>query len=172
MNAQTLDELFAEELKDLYDAEQQILEALPKVSAAASSKELKKALDEHHRLTKKHVDRLEQVFEQRGVEPKRKKCKGIAGLLAEGDAVLAAKIPDEVKDVAIIAAAQRVEHYEMAVYGSLRTFAQTLGDLDSARLLQATLDEEGDADRQLTQLAEFSINLEAARQSNGAAVAR
>ena len=166
MKAQTLEELFAEELKDLYDAEHQILEALPKVSAAASSRELKSALDEHRRLTQQHVGRLEQLFQRLGRTPERKRCKGVAGLLAEGDNVLDADMPDEVKDAAIISAAQRIEHYEMAVYGSLRTYAQVLGDLESARLLQATLDEEGDADRRLTHLAEFSVNLEAARHSN------
>jgi ferritin-like metal-binding protein YciE len=165
--AATLEELFAEELKDLYDAEQQILDALPEVSAAASSSELKSVLDDHRRLTRKHVERLEQVFELRGVEPERKKCRGVAGLLAEGESLVKADMPAEIKDAALISAAQRVEHYEMAVYGSLRTYAQLLGDLESARLLQSTLDEEGDADRTLTQLAEFSINLEAARHSNG-----
>jgi ferritin-like metal-binding protein YciE len=167
MKAKNLEELFNEELKDLYDAEQQILEALPKVSAAASSKELKKALDEHQKLTRKHVSRLEEVFELCGVEPERKKCKGMAGLIAEGESVLKADMPSEIKDAAIIAAAQRVEHYEMAVYGSLRTYAQVLGDIESARLLQSTLDEEGDADRTLTQIAEFSINAQAASRSNG-----
>lgn len=167
MKATTLEELFAEELKDLYDAEQQILEALPKVSAAASSPELKKALDKHQALTSKHVSRLEEVFELCGVEPERKKCRGMAGLIAESESVLEADIPSEIKDAAIIAATQRVEHYETAVYGSLRTYAQLLGDIESARLLQSTLDEEGDADRALTQIAEFSINAQAATRSNG-----
>lgn len=163
----SLDDLFVEELKDIYDAEQQILVALPAVSAAASSRELKAALDEHCRLTQKHVERLEQVFGQRGIEPERKKCAGIAGVLAEGEHVVKSDMPSEIKDAAIIAAAQRVEHYEMAAYGCLRDYARVLGDLDSARILQSTLDEEGDADRTLTQLAEFSINLEAAGYGSG-----
>jgi len=104
---------------------------LPKVSAAASSPELKKALDKHQALTSKHVSRLEEVFELCGVEPERNKCKGMAGLIAESESVLEA----------IIAATQRVEHYETAVYGSLRTYAQLLGDIESARLLPSTLDE-------------------------------
>jgi ferritin-like metal-binding protein YciE len=162
MTVSTLQELFVEELQDLYDAEHQILEALPKMTAAASSGELKEALERHLSLTEGHVERLEEVFAARGAKPKRKKCAGMAGLLAEGGKLLEEDMTAEVRDAALVAAAQRVEHYEMAVYGTLRTYAQELVDLDSARLLQTTLDEEADADRTLTQLAEFSINLVAA----------
>ena len=162
MTVSTLQELFNIELADLYDAEHKILEALPKMIDASNSADLKYALDQHLKLTKTHVDRLEDVFEARGIKPKRKACAGMKGLIAEGDEMLKEKMTAEVRDAAIIAAAQRVEHYEMAVYGALRTYAQELADLESARLLQATLDEEADADRRLSQLAEFQINLLAA----------
>jgi ferritin-like metal-binding protein YciE len=165
MTVSTLQDLFVEELQDLYDAEHQILEALPKMIAAASSSDLKDALEQHLSLTEGQVERLEEVFTARGAKPKRKKCAGMAGLLAEGAKILEADMSDEVRDAAMVAAAQRVEHYEMAVYGTLRTYAQELEDLDSARLLQTTLDEEADADRALTQLAEFSINLLAAAEA-------
>jgi ferritin-like metal-binding protein YciE len=165
MTVSTLQELFAEELQDLYDAEHQILKALPKMIAAANSDDLTAAFEEHLSLTEGHVERLEEVFAARGLKPKRKTCDGMAGLLAEGEKVLKEPMSDEVRDAALIAAAQRVEHYEMAVYGTLRTYARELADLDSARLLQATLDEEADADRTLTQLAEFSINLLAAAET-------
>jgi ferritin-like metal-binding protein YciE len=165
MTVSTLQELFAEELQDLYDAEHQILKALPKMIAAANSDDLTAAFEEHLSLTEGHVERLEEVFAARGLKPKRKACDGMAGLLAEGEKVLKEPMSDEVRDAALIAAAQRVEHYEMAVYGTLRTYARELADLDSARLLQATLDEEADADRTLTQLAEFSINLLAAAET-------
>jgi ferritin-like metal-binding protein YciE len=165
MTVSTLQDLFAEELQDLYDAEHQILKALPKIIAAASSDDLRAAFEEHLSLTEGHVERLEEVFAARGLKPKRKACDGMKGLLAEGDKVIAEPMTDEVRDAALIAAAQRVEHYEMAVYGTLRTYARELADLESARLLQATLDEEADADRTLTQLAEFSINLLAAAES-------
>jgi ferritin-like metal-binding protein YciE len=162
MTVSTLQELFNAELEDLYDAEHQILAALPKMIEAATSPDLRYAFDEHLKLTEAHVDRLEDVFECRGLKPKRKECAGMKGLLTEGDHMLKEKMTPEVRDAALIAAAQRVEHYEMAVYGALRTYAQELADLESARLLQATLDEEADADRRLSQLAEFQINLLAA----------
>ena len=162
MTLSSLQDLFAEELRDLYDAEHQIIDALPKMIEAASSADLKAALNRHLKLTEGHVDRLEEVFKARGVEAKRKKCDGMAGLLAEGQKVLEADMTPEVRDAALISAAQRVEHYEIAVYGALRTYAQQLADLESARLLQTTLDQEADADRSLSQLAEFSVNLLAA----------
>jgi ferritin-like metal-binding protein YciE len=165
MNMSTLQELFDEELKDLYDAEHQILAALPKIIAAASAPDLKQAFEQHLSLTEGHVERLDEVFAARGCKPQRKTCDGMKGLLAEGSKVLEEKMTPEVRDAALVAAAQRVEHYEMAVYGTLRTYARELADLDSARLLQATLDEEADADRTLTQLAEFSINLLAAAET-------
>ena len=165
MNMSTLQELFDEELKDLYDAEHQIIAALPKIIAAASSPDLKQAFEQHLSLTEGHVERLDEVFAARGCKPQRKTCDGMKGLLAEGAKVLEEKMTPEVRDAALVAAAQRVEHYEMAGYGTVRTYARELADLDSARLLQATLDEEADADRTLTQLAEFSINLLAAAET-------
>jgi ferritin-like metal-binding protein YciE len=165
MTVSTLQELFAEELKDLYDAEHQIVAALPKLIKAASSPDLKQAFEQHLSLTEGHIERLDEVFAARGCKPQRKACDGMKGLLAEGAKVLEEKMTSEVRDAALVAAAQRVEHYEMAVYGTLRTYARELADLDSARLLQATLDEEADADRTLTQLAEFSINLLAAAET-------
>jgi ferritin-like metal-binding protein YciE len=168
MTVSTLQELFAEELKDLYDAEHQIVAALPKLIKAASSPDLKQAFEQHLSLTEGHIERLDEVFAARGCKPQRKACDGMKGLLAEGAKVLEEKMTPEVRDAALVAAAQRVEHYEMAVYGTLRTYARELADLDSARLLQATLDEEADADRTLTQLAEFSINLLAAAEVSAA----
>jgi ferritin-like metal-binding protein YciE len=168
MSLSTLQELFVEELKDLYDAEHQIVAALPKLIKAASSPDLKQAFEQHLSLTEGHIERLDEVFAARGCKPQRKACDGMKGLLAEGAKVLEEKMTPEVRDAALVAAAQRVEHYEMAVYGTLRTYARELADLDSARLLQATLDEEADADRTLTQLAEFSINLLAAAEVSAA----
>ena len=163
MKIESLQALLVEELKDLYGAEHQILEALPKIVAAAESEELRNAFQSHLEVTRGHIERLERVFAALGQEAKRKHCKGMAGLLEEGEETIAKKMPASVKDAALIAAAQKVEHYEMAGYGSARTFAQQLGDLESARMLQANLDEEGEADRTLTHLAEFNVNLEAAK---------
>jgi len=155
-------DLFVAELRDVYSAESQILKALPKMVKAAQNKELKKAFSDHLAATKVHVERLNGIFAALGVAKKGKACKGMEGLLAEGAEAIAEGQPGAVKDAALIAAAQRVEHYEMAAYGCLRAFAKALGDLDTARILQATLDEEGDADRLLSQIAEFAVNLEAA----------
>jgi ferritin-like metal-binding protein YciE len=155
-------DLFVDELRDVLSAENQILKALPKMAKAAQNKELKKAFSDHLAASKVHVERLNGIFESLGVSKKGKVCKGMEGLLEEGAEAIAEDLPAPVKDAALIAAAQRVEHYEMAAYGCLRAFAKALGDLDTARVLQATLDEEGDADRLLTQIAEFAVNLEAA----------
>lgn len=162
MKIETLQDLLVEELKDLYGAEHQILEVLPKIAAAAEAEDLRQAFQNHLDATRGHIERLERVFQALGREAKRRHCKGMAGLLEEGLETVATRMPASVKDAALIAAAQKVEHYEIAGYGSARTFAQQLGDLESARMLQANLDEEGEADRTLTQLAEFSVNLEAA----------
>jgi ferritin-like metal-binding protein YciE len=156
-----LEGLFIEELKDLHSAEAQIVKALPKMVKAASSPPLKAAFESHLEETVQHVERLNRIFETHGLSPKGKTCKGMAALLEEGQDVIDAEIPPEVKDAALIAAAQRVEHYEMAVYGSLRTFAQILNDTQSAKLLQQTLEEEGKTDRELTQLAQWKINVAA-----------
>jgi ferritin-like metal-binding protein YciE len=161
MHLQDLGALFVESIKDIYDAEQQIVKALPRMVAAAQSDQLRDALENHLEATHTHVRRLEEIFAQYNEAPSRKRCKGMEGVLAEGAEVLEEDMEPEVRDAAIIAAAQRVEHYEMAVYGSLRTFARVLGDLDAARILQETLEEEGQADRELTSLAEETINLRA-----------
>jgi ferritin-like metal-binding protein YciE len=159
MAMDTLEKLFVHELQDLYSAEQQIIKALPKMIKAATARELASALEGHLAQTEKHRTRLEKVFANLDRKPQAKKCKGMAGLIEEGEDALAEEMTPEIRDAALICAAQRVEHYEMAAYGCLRTFAKLLGDMPSAKLLQETLDEEADSDRKLTQIAEFSINL-------------
>jgi ferritin-like metal-binding protein YciE len=157
-NNEGFEKLYTDEIADIYDAEQQILKALPKMIQAASSTELKQALEEHRSATQGQVKRLDQIFSELGEHPS-KKCKGMAGLLAEGEEVLKEDFEPMVKDAAIIAAAQRVEHYEIAAYGTARTFASYLGHDKAVKLLQQTLDEEKDADRLLTELAYSSVNL-------------
>lgn len=156
-----LEELFVFELNDLFDAEQRICDSLPKMIDAASSPLLKDALRSHLEQTKQQIHRLEQVFMRLGRETDGVTCEGIKGILSEGAVVCDAKAPGEVKDAALIGAAQRVEHYEMAGYGTVRTFAHRLGMHDIADLLQVTLDEEGNTDKQLTQIAEQSVNVQA-----------
>jgi len=153
-----LDDLLCDQLADLYDAEQRIIEALPQMAEAADAPELKQAFEQHLRETHNQVNRLERVFEILGKEPEGKTCAAMKGLVSEGQEVISASGDPEVKDAALIAAAQRVEHYEMAGYGSARTFAHCVGQGEVARLLQETLDEEGATDRKLTDLAEQFIN--------------
>jgi len=155
-------ELFSEELADIYDAEQQILKALPKMIKEAKSGELQQALENHRQQTEGHVQRLEQLFEMLDEKPKKKSCKGMDGLLSEGEHVMKEDLEPEVMDAAIIGAAQKVEHYEMATYGTLRTFAAYLGNQEAIDLLDQTLQEEREADETLTQIAESSVNMEAA----------
>jgi len=157
-----LRKLYHEELQDIYDAEHQILDALPKMEKAAHSEDLKQAFREHREQTEEQVERLDSVFESFGEPAKRKTCKGMRGLIEEGSEYLDAKGDADAIDAALIAAAQRVEHYEIAVYGSLRTFALALGHEDQAELLQETLDEEEETDERLSELAEAGINQEAA----------
>jgi ferritin-like metal-binding protein YciE len=161
MELDSLQKLYVEELKDLYSAEKQIIQALPKMVKKASHPDLKAALQEHLEVTRVQLERLDQIFEGLGKSPRGKKCKGMEGLLEEGKEMMQEDMEDDVMDAALIAAAQRVEHYEMAGYGTVRTYAQLLGDKNAAKLLQQTLDEEGDADKKLTKLAESSINVEA-----------
>jgi ferritin-like metal-binding protein YciE len=161
MALSTLHNLFVDQLKDLYNAENQLLKALPKMAKAAAAQELKDAFEEHLEVTRGHVERLETIFGELEISGKGKKCQAMEGLVAEGSEVLAEKGDPSVKDAALIAAAQRVEHYEMAGYGCVRTFATLLGYEDAANLLQQTLDEEGEADQKLTELAETVINVEA-----------
>jgi ferritin-like metal-binding protein YciE len=160
MELSSLEDLFVEELKDLYSAETQLTKALPKMAKAATSKELRAGFEKHLKQTQDHVDRLEQIFNDLEVSPKGKKCQAMAGLIEEGSEVIEEDAEPEVKDAALIAAAQRVEHYEIAGYGCVRTYAKLLGNTDAMRLLQQTLDDEGETDKALTKLAE-SINVDA-----------
>jgi ferritin-like metal-binding protein YciE len=164
MKLESLEDLYVDELKDLYSAENQLLKALPRMAKAASAPKLSKAFESHLKQTRSHVTRLEKIFKKLGGSPKGKKCKAMEGLLAEGKELMAEDAEDAVMDAALIGAAQRVEHYEMAGYGCVRTYARLLGHDDAADLLQKTLDEEGVADKALTALAEATIN-------NGANVA-
>jgi ferritin-like metal-binding protein YciE len=159
----TFEDLFVDQLQDLYDAEQRLTKALPKMADAASNPSLKAAFQEHFKQTQNHVTRLEKVFQSVGKTAQAKTCEAMKGLIAEGDEMIGAKGNPDVKDAALIAAAQRVEHYEIAGYGSARTFAERLHKSDAARLLQETLDEEGATDKKLTKLAEQTINPKAQR---------
>src|SRR5215207_11518490 len=157
----SLRELYVEELKDLYSAENQILKALPRMMRAASERDLQRAFSQHEKQTQRQVKRLERIFKQLGESPRGKKCKGMEGLLEEGKELIQERPEPEVLDAGLIAAAQRVEHYEIAGYGTVRTYARQLGEEEQATLLQQTLDEEGETDKLLTSLAESSINIEA-----------
>ena len=158
---ETLKDLFIEELRDLYSAENQILKALPKMKKAAHAEELKAAFEEHLEQTKGHVARLEEIFEALEEKPTGKTCKAMEGLVEEGAEMIHEKAEPSVKDAGLIAAAQRVEHYEMAGYGTVRTYAEHLKMTKAAKLLQETLDEEEATDLKLTDLAENNINLQA-----------
>jgi len=160
MKLSTLEDLYVEELQDLYSAETQLLKALPKMAKAASSAELQSAFEDHLEQTKEHVARLEQIFENYDANPKGKKCNGMEGLIKEGDEIINEDMEDEVRDAGLISAAQRVEHYEMAGYGCVATYAKLLGKEDEADLLHQTLEEEEETDETLTDLAE-TINVEA-----------
>ncbi len=162
MEIASLRKLYEEDLKDLLNAERQILEALPGMVRQASHQRLKEALEEHRRVTEQHVKRLETIFETLGKTPRGKKCKGMEGLLEEGKEMMQEDMGPEVLDAALIGAAQKVEHYEIAAYGTVRTYALVLGETEHAKLLQQTLDEEGEADKTLTKIAESSVNVEAA----------
>jgi ferritin-like metal-binding protein YciE len=166
MELDSLRELYVDELKDLYSAEGQILKALPRMTKAASNRELKQALTVHERVTRKQVQRLERIFKDLDESPRGKKCHGMEGLLEEGKELISEKPEPDVLDAGLIAKAQHVEHYEIAGYGTVRTWAQQLGFDNHAELLQQTLDEEGEADKLLTQLAESSINIEAANETD------
>ncbi|MBA4019413.1 MAG: ferritin-like domain-containing protein [Pirellula sp.] len=157
----TLHDFFVAELQDLFSAEQQLLDALPKMAQAATSRSLRKAFLTHRRETVGQVKRLRKVFHLIKVKPGEKTCKAMKGLLAEGDEWMHENAEPGVKDVGLIAAAQRVEHYEIAGYGCVRTYAELLGHAQAAKLLQATLDEEGAADKKLTDLA-TRLNVRAA----------
>jgi ferritin-like metal-binding protein YciE len=157
----SLRELYIDQLRDLYDAENQLIKALPKMAKEASSDELRQAIEEHLEQTRGQAERLEQIFEQLGEKAKGKKCKGMQGVIEEGNETLEEDMEEDTKDAALIAAAQRVEHYEIAGYGTARTYANLLGENEAAELLEETLNEEKETDQKLTQLAE-EINVEAA----------
>jgi ferritin-like metal-binding protein YciE len=160
MKISNLEDLFVDELKDLYSAEMQLLKALPKMADAATSKLLKRGFQKHLKETERHVERLKKVCAELDVPPTGKKCAAMQGLIEEGQHVIDEDAEPEVKDAALIAAAQRVEHYEIAGYGCVRTYAQLLKKKNLAHILQQTLDEEGKTDKALTQLAK-KINVEA-----------
>ena len=153
MNLNSLQDVFKEQIEDLYSAETQLVEALPKVAAAANSDELKTALQQHLEETRGHVQRLQQIFGDAGITSPSEHCKGMEGLLEEGNEIAGAQGNSAAKDAALIAAAQRVEHYEIAAYGTARTLADALGFDDAKDLLDQTLDEESDADKLLTKIA-------------------
>lgn len=163
MEMDTLQELFVEELKDLYSAEAQLLKAMPKMVKKAQHPELKKAFETHMRETEGQVKRLDQIFENLGEKAKGKKCLAMEGLVNEAKEHMSEDMAEDVMDAALIGMAQKIEHYEIAGYGTARTYAKLLGNKEIQRLLQQTLDEEGKTDKLLTQLAESSINLEAAQ---------
>lgn len=160
MKLETLRDLYVEQLQDIYSAENQIIEALPKVIDAASSDDLKQGLQNHLKETQQQAQRLEQIFKGLGSSPKGKECKGMKGVLKEGEELLSEDAEPEVLDAGIIASCQRVEHYEIASYGCAKTYAQLLGEHEHVKLLAQTLEEEKKADQTLNQAAE-SINVEA-----------
>ena len=161
MKLDSLRTLWVEEMRDLYNAENQLLKALPKMAKSASTPELKEAFETHLEETRTHVERLDEIFGKLGKKPTGKTCKAMKGLVEEGSEMMQHDGPDSVLDAGIIAAAQRVEHYEIAGYGAARTFASILGEDEAEDLLQETLDEEGAADEKLTEIAEGIVNEEA-----------
>jgi ferritin-like metal-binding protein YciE len=161
MKLDSLRTLWIEEMRDLYNAENQLIKALPKMAKRASTPELKEAFESHLEETRGHVERLDEIFETLGKKPTGKTCKAMQGLIEEGSEMMKEDGPDSVIDAGLIAAAQRVEHYEMAGYGAARTFASILGEDEAEDLLQETLDEEGAADEKLTEIAESIVNEEA-----------
>ena len=161
MKLDTLKKLYLEELRDLYSAETQLVKALPKMAKGASSAELKQAFESHLEQTKEHVERLDEIFAQLDEKPAGKTCKAMKGLIEEGSEMLALEGDKSVIDAGLIGAAQRVEHYEIAAYGTVRTFANLLGEDEAVELLQQTLDEEGETDKELSELAEGIVNEEA-----------
>jgi ferritin-like metal-binding protein YciE len=156
-----LEELLQDELKDLYNAEAQIIKALPKMAKAASSPELRRAFERHLEETRRQVERLDQIGDELEMKLTGKKCKGMEGLLAEGRELMEEDLEEDALDAGLIGAAQKVEHYEIAAYGTARTHAEMLGYRRIAKLLQQTLNEEGATDKKLTQLAESVVNYEA-----------
>jgi ferritin-like metal-binding protein YciE len=157
MKMTSLEDLYIDQLKDLHNAEKQLVQALPKMAQAAHNNELKQGFQEHLEQTRTHVDRLEQIFGRMGISPGNKTCEAMEGLIQEGQEAIQIQGDPNVRDAALIAAAQRVEHYEIAGYGTVRTFANQLGFDKDQSILQKTLDEEGETDKKLTSLAEGGI---------------
>jgi ferritin-like metal-binding protein YciE len=168
MSLDSLRSLFVEELKDIYNGENQLLAALPRMAKAAESPDLRQAFTSHLKETEGHVQRLESIFKELGENPKGKRCKGMEGLVEEGKDIIEKSGEPAVIDAALIAGAQRVEHYEIAAYGCLRTYAQLLGNEKAAKLLAQTLAEEEAADEKLTAIGESSVNSEAAAAGGAA----
>jgi len=166
MEKKRLKELYVDELRDIYNAESQLVKALPKMAKAATSDDLRAGFEDHLEQTKQHIYRLEEIFTTLGEDPSGKKCKGMEGLIEEGGEMIDDEDLDgEVLDAGLISAAQRVEHYEIAAYGCVRTYANILGEEEAVSLLEETLNEEKETDQKLTELAE-SINIEAAESAN------
>jgi ferritin-like metal-binding protein YciE len=163
MSIQTLEDLFVDQIEDLYDAEQRLVKALPKMAEAATSDELRTAFVDHLQQTKEHVHRLEEVFSELGQDPKKKTCEAMKGLIKEGDDVSDEIEQSPLRDAGLIGAANRVEHYEMAAYGTARELAKSIGLRRSPTLLDQTLVEEKEADAKLTQLAQSRVNPSALR---------
>ena len=157
----TLEDLYMDLLKDLYSAEKQLVKALPKLAKNAENSQLQRAFQDHLKQTEGHVERIERIVSELGGSPRGKKCVGMEGLIEEGNELLQENAEPDVLDAGLIAAAQKVEHYEIAGYGTARTWAERLGYNNQAQLLQQTLDEEGEADKKLTQIAESFVNVEA-----------
>jgi ferritin-like metal-binding protein YciE len=171
MDLKSLQALYVDELRDLLSAEKQLVKALPKMAKAASNSQLQQAFQLHLEQTRGHVERLEQVFQTMNMTARAKKCKGMEGLITEAQELMEEEGDPAVLDAGLIAGAQKVEHYEIAGYGTVRTYARLLGYNDAVNLLQQTLDEEGETDKKLTQIAESSVNLEAAAPAGEAAIA-
>ena len=167
MKITTLEDLLADELKDLYSAENQLVKALPKMAKAVDSQDLRSAFEDHLKQTQKHVERLERICEKLDINPKGKKCMGMEGLIEEGSEILKGQGEPEALEAGIIGAAQRVEHYEIAAYGTARAHARQLGYVEAVNLLGKTLAEEKQADEKLTHIAENEINVPAAMISSG-----
>jgi ferritin-like metal-binding protein YciE len=163
MKLQSLFDLYVTELHGLYDGERQIAKALPRMIDAASTDELKTALKDHLEQTQLHINRLEDVFEMHSEKVRGETCEGMAGIIKEGNGLLKQDAPKVLRDAALISAAQRIEHYEIAVYGCVRTYAEQLGFDRAARILQQTLTEEEDMDKRLTSIAQSRVNVEAAK---------
>jgi ferritin-like metal-binding protein YciE len=165
-NMDSLEDLLQDEIKDIYDAEKQLIKALPKLIKKATNEELKEALAAHLQETEQHAERLEQVFEQFGLPTRGKRCEGMQHLIAEGSDMIAACDDDDTRDAVIIAAAQKCEHYEIASYGTIRVWANLLGKNDAGAILEETLNEEKEADLKLTGIAEGFVNEAAAERGD------